>query len=297
METMLERSAYAKVNLHLAVGQPFQDGYHPIRSLFALVNLCDEISIVVLDRGSFSVTVSGLEALSLQGEDTMSKASRLWCERSNIPLSLHITCKKHIPSQAGLGGGSSDAAAVLLLLQEYAKEDALDDHALGEIALAVGSDVPFFLSSHPCALVSGRGEHIVPVSTRALYIALIMPTSIAISTSSAYGMLDALRNGGEVDLGPSDAKIVEVFKNSPAVWNSLLYNDFQQCVAEYAIYADLATICNTFPGFSGLSGSGACWFFVSDEHAAVSALVALVQRQYGLHVTCYKTGLVVDELR
>lgn len=292
---MLERSAYAKVNLHLAVGQPFQDGYHPIRSLFALVNLCDEISIVVLDRGSFSVTVSGLEALSLRGEDSMTKAARLWCERANMPLSLHITCKKHIPSQAGLGGGSSDAAAVLLLLQEYAKEAALEDPVLQEIALAVGSDVPFFLSSHPCALVFGRGEHIVPVATRSLDIVLIMPTSIAISTSSAYGMLDALRNGSEVDLGPSDDKIVEVFKNSPAVWNSLLYNDFQQCVAEHAIYGDLATICNTFYGFGGLSGSGACWFFVSDEHAAVSALLAMVQKQLGSYVTCYKTGLVLHE--
>ncbi|MGH0052383.1 MAG: 4-(cytidine 5'-diphospho)-2-C-methyl-D-erythritol kinase [Sphaerochaetaceae bacterium] len=295
METILARPAYAKVNLHLAVGQPFQDGYHPIRSLFALVNLADDIVLRVTGTSRFSVEVTGLEACNLSGEDLMSKAARLWYEKSRFPLSLQIRCGKHIPIQAGLGGGSSDAAVVLLLLQKLAGSSALEERALVEVALQVGSDVPFFLSSHCCAIVSGRGETIASVASRNLSICLVMPTSFAISTSSAYGCLDVMRSGGIASIGPPNEEIIEVFKKSPAVWNSLLYNDFQRCVAHKGFYEELTHLSCGYSGYGGISGSGACWFFVSDESAQVYAVAAEVEKRFGLDVMCWKTGLVTKD--
>ncbi|WP_320123265.1 4-(cytidine 5'-diphospho)-2-C-methyl-D-erythritol kinase [uncultured Sphaerochaeta sp.] len=293
MDTMLARAAYAKVNLHLAVGQPFQDGYHPIRSLFALVDLADDVSITVKGKSKLTVEVTGLEAFQLDGEDTMTKAARLWCERSCLPLSLQIDCKKRIPSQAGLGGGSSDAASVLLLLQEYAGKAALDQKTLADIALQVGSDVPFFLSSHCCAIVNGRGEVITPIAQRYLALCLVMPTSFATSTSSAYAKLDEVRSGGFVSLGPTGEEIAEVFKKSPAVWKSMLYNDFQQGVEHQDFYGQLEQLCSTSHGYCGLTGSGACWFFVSDDTKQVQVVYDKIQTRFGTGVMSWKTGLVM----
>ncbi|MBG0767589.1 4-(cytidine 5'-diphospho)-2-C-methyl-D-erythritol kinase [Sphaerochaeta halotolerans] len=293
MDTILARPAYAKVNLHLAVGQPFPDGYHPIRSLFALVDLFDDIAITVTGSRRFKVEVTGLEAFQLNGEDTLTKAARLWCERAHVPLSLHIDCKKRIPAQAGLGGGSSDAATVLHLLQEYASDDALDENNLADIALQVGSDVPFFLSSHCCAIVTGRGEGITPVETRNLAVCLVMPISFATSTSSAYFRLDEIRGGDFVTMGPTGDEIAEVFKKSPAVWNSLLYNDFQQGVEHQAFYSQLEQLRSACNGYSGLTGSGACWFFVSDDQRQVQIVFDEVVSRFGTEVMSWKTGLVL----
>ena len=293
MDTMLARAAYAKVNLHLAVGQPFQDGYHPIRSLFALVNLADDISITVKGKSEFKVEVTGLEAFQLDGEDTLTKAARLWCERTRLPLSLQIDCKKRIPSKAGLGGGSSDAASVLLLLQEYAGDAALDEKSLADIAQQVGSDVPLFLSSQSCAIVTGRGEVITPIQQRDLALCLVMPTSFATSTSSAYARLDEVRSGSLVTLGPTREEIAEVFKKSPAVWKSLLYNDFQQGVEHPDFYGQLDQLCSTSHGYCGLTGSGACWFFVSDDTKQVQVVYDEIQMRFGAGVMSWKTGLAM----
>lgn len=287
------RPAYAKVNLHLAVGQPFQDGYHPIRSLFALVDLADEVSITVKGHHEFKVEVTGLETFQLNGEDTLTKAARLWCERANVPLSLHIDCKKRIPSQAGLGGGSSDAASVLLLLQEYAGDAALEARSLADIALQVGSDVPFFLSSHCCAIVTGRGEGIMPIEQRDLSVCLVMPTLFATSTSSAYTRLDEVRSGSSVTLGPTGEEIAEVFKKSPAVWKSLMYNDFQQGVEHQTFYGQLEQLSSACHGYSGLTGSGACWFFVSDDDKQVQIVSDEIRTRFGAEVMSWKTGLVM----
>ncbi len=293
MDTILERPAYAKVNLHLAVGQPFQDGYHPIRSLFVLVDLPDDISITVTGHRRFNVEVKGMEAFQLNGEDTLTKAARLWCERAHFPLSLQIDCRKRIPAQSGLGGGSSDAATVLHLLQEYAGDAALDEKTLGDIALQVGSDVPFFLSSHSCAIVAGKGEEITSVEQRKLFLCLVMPTSFATSTSSAYSRLDEIRSGSLITMGPTGEEIAEVFKKSPAVWKSLLYNDFQRCMEQQSFYDQLEELRSACTGYSGLTGSGACWFFVSDDNRQVQIVFDEVNSWFGFDIMSWKTGLVI----
>ena len=121
-----------------------------------------------------------------------------------------------------MGGGSSDAAALLHILQEIAGDGALEEEVLEQVALNVGSDVPFFLSGAKSAVVTGRGEHVVPVDAKDLAVLLVMPTDFAISTSSAYRLLDESRSGNGTIRAMDLQEMLYVYKKSSTQWKGLL---------------------------------------------------------------------------
>jgi len=160
--------APAKINLTLAVlGGPRADGYHPLRGVSARLSLVDDVSVrttgsVPTPSGDMlrmrpgSAGVRTRDDLALQA----AEALRAWAGRP-LPR-LAIALRKRIPVGAGLGGGSSDAAAALRLAVR-AWGLAIDEEALAALALALGSDVPFFLAASPIAIVGGRGEQVEPL--------------------------------------------------------------------------------------------------------------------------------------
>ena len=129
--------SYAKINLHLAVGEKRADNFHNLQSIFAKIDLFDTIEIDAKLSDELKIKIFGLEDCDIKGEDTVSKATRLWCERSNINLNVDFIIDKKIPTQAGLGGGSSNAAATLIALNNMFKDYALSSKDLEEIALEV----------------------------------------------------------------------------------------------------------------------------------------------------------------
>ncbi len=292
MDTVCSRPAYAKINLHLAVGLPYPDGYHPIQSLFALVDLCDTITMQWKEGTSFSVHVHGLEAYCNGSEDTLTKAARLWHEAGGCPLQLDIWCDKQIPVKAGLGGGSSDAATLLSLLQEIDVDRALSEQSLKTVAEQVGSDVPFFLSGHSAALVTGKGEHVTPLESRPMPVLLVMPAFFDISTSSAYRKLDEKRRNQKNVSMPGIPQLLQIYKKPSHNWRGSLYNDFESCSSNAAFYKTLETVCKGYEGYYGMSGSGACWFFVSENAFQVHDVHADVVAAFGPQVKCWITHLM-----
>ena len=104
----LQVACPAKLNLFLAVGPRDDIGYHPIRSVFQAVGLCDEVTI---DLTAPSTGVNFSEK-RYREQNTVTKALRLMSEFTDLPK-MGIEIVKNIPSQAGLGGGSANAAAVI----------------------------------------------------------------------------------------------------------------------------------------------------------------------------------------
>ena len=292
MDTACSRPAYAKINLHLAVGLPYPDGYHPIQSLFALVGLSDTISLVWKKSRTFAVQVHGLEAVCSGSEDTLTKAAHLWHEAGGYPLQLDIRCDKQIPVKAGLGGGSSDAAALLTLLQAIDPGRSVSEQLLKEVALQVGSDVPFFLSGSRAALVTGKGENVAPVESRSMPALLVMPTFFDISTSSAYRMLDEKRGNLQNVPMYGTQELLRIYKKPSHNWRGSLYNDFQSCSGNGIFYETLETVCKGYKGFSSMSGSGACWFFVSEDASQVHDAHKDIVAAFGPRVRCWITHLM-----
>ena len=278
---------HAKVNLHLAVGSPQPDGFHPIQSLFARLALADELEVQA-QRGPFSITVDGLGEYCKAGEDTISRTALLWYEATGSETELKVRVRKQIPVQSGLGGGSSDAAAMLHLLNGIAP---LDEASLARIAQTVGSDVPFFFSQANAAIVEGRGELIKPIEARSLPILLVMPRSLNVSTKAAYAHLDEVRAKPRPFLPDTD-KIVAVYNKSCATWCNMLYNDFYVTVAGLHFYDELQRLSEQLEGYATITGSGSCWFFVSEDETCIEKMREQAVECFGADAHYWQTTLL-----
>lgn len=171
----------AKINVFLAVGRPDSTGYHRIRSIFQAVSLYDTLTIGSSDTDKVTFDLDGIPP-----ENTVTKALDALRLRFELPtIAIHI--QKRIPSEAGLGGGSSDAAG---LLRWAAAHFDIPPESLTEIASKVGADVPFFLTGGR-ARVEGYGERITPLPDRPTTAVVIVKPPFGCSTGQMYRDLDA----------------------------------------------------------------------------------------------------------
>jgi 4-diphosphocytidyl-2-C-methyl-D-erythritol kinase len=164
--------APAKLNLFLHITGRRNDGYHLLQSVFMLIDWCDTLHFDVRDDG-----VIEREDLNvaLPADDLVMRAAQSLQRASGTPLGAHIAIEKHIPAQAGMGGGSSDAATTLLALNRlWGLNWPLSK--LMPLGLALGADVPFFLGGHN-AWVEGIGEKMTPIELPAAQFAVVKPNA------------------------------------------------------------------------------------------------------------------------
>ncbi|NBX14672.1 MAG: 4-(cytidine 5'-diphospho)-2-C-methyl-D-erythritol kinase [Betaproteobacteria bacterium] len=155
MQSLHDVLAPAKLNLFLHITGRRADGYHLLQSAFMLIDWCDTLHFEVRAGGQLSRE----DLVSpLPGDDLVLQSARLLQQVTGCTQGAHIQIEKRIPSQAGMGGGSSDAASCLLALNRLWGLN-LKVSQLAEIGLRLGADVPFFLRGHN-AWVQGVGEQI-----------------------------------------------------------------------------------------------------------------------------------------
>ncbi len=259
--------APAKINLGLRILNSRPDGFHDIRSIFQEISLHDTIHIIAKPgSGNISLTCSD-DGVPADSSNLAWKAAARFLSLSEENLDIEIDLVKRIPSEAGLGGGSSDAAAVLLGLRTLTARPALN---LEGAASALGSDVPFFLHGG-AALIEGRGERITPVPSVPFHAVLLHP-SVTVSTAWAYSAWDRtapyLTNNG----------ILTHYSASSAVWHEgkifphNLWNDFLPLLEKhFPEIEELARFLKDSCGNWGLSGSGPTFYALFEtENEAVS---------------------------
>ncbi len=159
--------APAKVNLCLRLGPLRPDGYHRVTTLVQAVDVYDELEL----EPAAETVVEGFP------EDTLVTAAL-----EALGETRRVRLEKRIPVAAGLGGGSSDAAAVLRALRGERSPNELH-----ELARAIGTDVPFFLSGAETGFCTGRGDrvHALPEFPRGHAFALV-PAAEGLSTGEVY---------------------------------------------------------------------------------------------------------------
>jgi 4-diphosphocytidyl-2-C-methyl-D-erythritol kinase len=154
--------APAKLNLFLHITGRRPDGYHLLQSVFMLIDWCDTLHFAVTTDGRITredlVNETGKPLPEI---DLSVRAAMALQATTGTALGVRIQLEKRIPSEAGMGGGSSDAAATLLTLNQL-WETRLPLAQLAAIGLALGADVPFFLYQQH-AWVEGIGEQITPI--------------------------------------------------------------------------------------------------------------------------------------
>jgi 4-diphosphocytidyl-2-C-methyl-D-erythritol kinase len=190
LKALYDVPAPAKLNLFLHITGRRPDGYHLLQSVFMLIDWCDTLHLELRTDGLISRTdlatacspgENGAEALP--GEDLTVRAARALQAACGTSLGVHISLEKRIPSQAGMGGGSSDAASCLLALQRLWGL-RLPPEDLRALALSLGADIPFFLSgSH--AWVEGIGEKITPIALPPASFVVVKPAA-GVSTQAIF---------------------------------------------------------------------------------------------------------------
>lgn len=171
MKSLFDVPAPAKLNLFLHIVGRRPDGYHLLESAFMLIDWCDTLHFELRSDGQISREDLGV---ALPAEDLVVRAARALKAYSGTHLGVHITIDKQIPSQAGMGGGSSDAASTLLALNRLWQLN-LGREALLPLGLALGADVPFFLGGQN-AWVSGIGENMLPIDLSPAQFLVVKPS-------------------------------------------------------------------------------------------------------------------------
>ena len=180
---MIRERAPAKVNLLLHVGPPRDDGLHELCSLFASIDLADELTIE--PAASDEVVCAGVEGPNL----ALAAIERFRAEAAPGLPPLRVAIDKRIPVAAGLGGGSADAAAVLRAVNDLAGHP-LDADGLRALGARVGADVPSQVEPRH-ALVTGAGEGVEPVALPPMTL-LILADAAGLATADVYARADAL---------------------------------------------------------------------------------------------------------
>jgi 4-diphosphocytidyl-2-C-methyl-D-erythritol kinase len=186
--------APAKVNLGLRVLGKRPDGYHNIRTVFVALALYDHLQFTRTVSGGVQLRLAPTadsghiaRGFPLNEDNLIMRAVRLVEQQTGIVANLAIEVRKTIPIAAGLGGGSSDAAATLRAMTRLYDLNT-DSSLMAQWAMAIGSDVPFFLGD-AMAVGSGRGEVLRPLKLFAdWWIVLICPP-VFLSAGEVYGQL------------------------------------------------------------------------------------------------------------
>jgi 4-diphosphocytidyl-2-C-methyl-D-erythritol kinase len=184
----LSLPSYAKVNFTLDVGakRP-EDGYHYVNSVMLPISLADKVIL----RRAADMSVSSSPAIPGTPQENLAlQAAQLLKSATGYVGGVSIHIDKAVPVAGGLAGGSTNAATVLCGLNQLWGTQ-LSEHNLIDLAIHLGSDVPFFVTGRP-ARVEGIGERLTPLTvSKPVWLVLVVPDVVK-STGNVYRMFDEL---------------------------------------------------------------------------------------------------------
>lgn len=243
----------AKINLALDVTGKLPNGYHTIESVFQTVRLYDEISVELTEKGiSLTCEVpqefAASDPIPCDERNIAYKAAKLFFEENGMDCGCRIHIKKGIPSQAGMGGGSTDAAAVLYCLGQLTGKSVSAPEKLG-------ADVPFFLTGGT-AYVEGIGEIIKPIADYSGKILVIAKGKEGVSTAEAYGNIDRLGSPKH----PETHRLAEAIEKAPDTAYKYFGNLFEQAVELPEVEEIKSNMLKYRARAAAMTGSGSAVF-------------------------------------
>jgi 4-diphosphocytidyl-2-C-methyl-D-erythritol kinase len=273
--------APAKINLHLGVGAPREDGFHPLETVYQAIGLYDDLSLSPADDWQLELEpedyVDGSQ-VPVDGSNIVDRAARLLADHSGKKVRGHVSIRKGIPVAGGLAGGSADAAAALVGLRKLWKLRT-SDKALLQMAAELGSDVPFALVGGN-ALGTGRGEIVEQVDISPVDPAsqvwwwVVVPSEQGLSTPEVYRHHDKLFPDAPAKPRSARRVVAGLALNAPLLAPAL-HNDLQPAAID--LRPDLGTLIERGEAEGALrglvSGSGPTCVFLceSADHARTVA--------------------------
>lgn len=281
---MITVRAAAKINLHLGVGAPRADGFHPLTTVYQAVGLCDDLTVTAEPGWALEVSVAGwIDAgmIPTDGGNIVNRAAESLARHHGREVSGRVSVEKAIPVAGGLAGGSADAAAALVALDRLWEVGTSDDDLL-RIAAGLGSDVPFALIGGT-ALGTGRGELVEPLADAGTWWWVLAPSREGLSTPEVYRHFDRLRPDAPAVPPPADAVIAAVGSGEPLALARALHNDLQEAAID--LRPDLGAVIERGEAAGALrgivSGSGpTCAFLCGSPEEAREVAASLQDAEH-----------------
>lgn len=267
-----------KINLGLSITEKRPDGYHNLETVFYPVALEDALEIRTNPEAQqkFTLHQHGMEIAGNPENNLVVKAYLLLDKEFHLPpVEIHLY--KHIPSGAGLGGGSSDAAFMLKLLNEHYNLQ-LSDNQLEDYAVTLGADCAFFIKNTP-TYAEGIGNIFSPIelSLKGYRIMIVKP-DVFVSTREAFANIRPHR---------PEYPVREVIRRPVAEWKDTLINDFEASVfPQYPVIGEIKEeLYHQGAIYASMSGSGSSVF------GLFAAGTTLPEIDWGTNAFCFKGTL------
>lgn len=254
----------AKINLGLNIVSKRPDGYHNLETVFYPIPLTDALEIKYMDEkfpseSPCDLKITGNDVDCNEEDNLVIKAYQLLAADFQLPR-VHAHLVKRIPTQAGLGGGSSDAAYMIRLLDERFRLN-IGIPEMERYAAKLGADCAFFITADP-SYAEGIGDVLMPVDVPGAglggyYLAVVKP-SVAVSTRDAYAAI--------VPKTPTKC-CRDIVRQPIETWKDELVNDFEAPI--FAMHPELAAIklslYDAGAVYAAMSGSGSGLFGIFRE--------------------------------
>lgn len=280
----------AKINLGLNVVERRPDGYHNLETVFYPVPIMDALEVQPMGDGFPSAVDCDLKVtnISVEGDEQQNlvvKAYRLLKQDFPHLPRVHAHLFKAIPTQAGMGGGSSDCATMLLLLNEKFGLK-LSEQQLIDYAARLGADCPFFILNRP-VYAEGIGERLQPIdlSLKGYWLAVVRP-DIPVPTKEAFSRIvpkRPQRNCREIVMQPVET------------WHRELKNDFEESV--FALHPEIGAVKEQFYGmgalYAAMSGSGSAVFGLFPPSLDNTSFEPLLHERFSIATGCGFVHLIL----
>lgn len=265
------KNPIAKINLGLNVVERRPDGYHNLETVFYPIQIKDALEVYPMDEQFPSATDCDLKVTNIQidGDEQRNLVVRAYyLLKQDFPTlpRIHAHLYKGIPTQAGMGGGSSDCGFMILLLNELFHLGLSDEQMIG-YAARLGADCAFFILNRPC-YAEGIGEKLTPIGLdlSGWYLAVVRP-AIPVPTREAFSLITPRhpeRNCRDIVMQPVET------------WRDELINDFEHSV--FTLHPEIGAIKERLyemgAVYAAMSGSGSSLFGLFREHVDLNSFDA-----------------------
>jgi 4-diphosphocytidyl-2-C-methyl-D-erythritol kinase len=252
----------AKINLGLNVVEKRPDGYHNLETVFYPVHIEDALEVYPMDPEFPSEYDCDLKVtnITIDGDEQRNLVVRAYnLLKADFPTlpRIHAHLYKGIPTQAGMGGGSSDCGFMITLLNDMFKL-GLTQQQMIDYAARLGADCAFFIFNRPC-YAEGIGEKLQPIDLdlKGWYLSLVRP-DIPVSTREAFALIKPHH---------PEVNCREVVKQPVESWRDALVNDFESSV--FAVHPELGAVKDRLydlgATYAAMSGSGSTLFALSRQ--------------------------------
>ena len=207
----MKERAYAKINLCLDVVGKREDGYHDLKMIMVPINFYDVLEMEFAPETTLELN---RDYLPINDKNTIIKAIHIMQEKYNITEEFCCRLEKHIPTRAGLAGGSADAAAAIRMINRMCNLHLTKDEMIA-VGKEVGADVPFCILNRP-AFVEGIGEKITTFSCSPDFYLLLIKPRKGVSTAEAFHIVDEQEG---------------IHPDCKAMQEALEYNDYDDIIS------------------------------------------------------------------